>query len=316
MAAEPGPTNVRRPAASGAQFRISRGDQEVTVTEVGAAVREYRTADRDVFQSYPEPDVSYAFHGVVLVPWPNRIRDGRYVFDGESHQLPLSEPERGNAIHGLGAWQLWSVVDHSAETVTMRLRLLPSPGYPFFLETTVCYSLDDDGLAVTATSTNEGDNACPYAIGFHPYLSTGRDATLDDCALRLDAASRLLADERLIPIGREAVAGTDYDFRVARSLAEQSFNDGFADLANDSAGRSWAQLASSDGHAVELWADSSCGFFQVYSGDRLPPHLARRSLAVEPMTAAPNAYQSGEGLRRLEPGQSCTTRWGAGLRPA
>ncbi len=65
---------------------------------------------------------------------------------------------------------------------------------------------------------------------------------------------------------------------------------------------------------VEVWADANFGFWQVYTGEDLPVPLRRRSLAVEPMTAAPNAFQTGWGLRRLEPGESVTSRWGARLR--
>lgn len=307
-------TQANRPVPSGAQYPISHGDQRATVVEVGAAVRQYTAGDREIFQSYPEHDVSWGFHAAVLVPWPNRIRDGRYEFDGETYQVALTEPDRHNALHGLAAWRPWSLADHSATSVTLQLQLLPSLGYPFFLDTAVRYDLGDDGLVVTTTSTNNGDRACPYALGFHPYISTGRDVPLDDCTLQLDATRRLLPDGRLIPIGDEPVEGTDYDFLVARSLAGRSLDDAFGGVIADDAGVSWARVASADGRTVEIWADASFGFWQVYSGDFLPAHLRRRSLAVEPMTAAPNAFQSGDGVRRLEPGSSVTTRWGARLR--
>jgi aldose 1-epimerase len=51
----------------------------------------------------------------------------------------------------------------------------------------------------------------------------------------------------------------------------------------------------------------------VFTGDPLPD-VARRSLAVEPMTCAPNAFRTGEGLLTLEPGASFTAEWG--IEPA
>ena len=299
---------------SGAQYRIGHGNQRATVVEVGAAVREYRDGDREIFQSYPERDVSWAFHGSVLLPWPNRLRDGRYEFDGEPHQVPLSEPSRHNALHGLAAWRSWTLVEQEPAYVTLRCQILPSPGYPFRLDTLVNYELGDDGLVVTTTSTNNGDWACPYALGFHPYVSTGAGATLDDCTLHIDASRRLLVDDRLIPVGDEPVAGTADDFRGEQSLAGRVLDTGFTEVSADAAGHSNVSVACSDGHTVEVWADANFGFWQVYSGDELPVPLARRSLAVEPMTAAPNAFQSGQGLRRLEPGESVTSQWGARLR--
>jgi aldose 1-epimerase len=303
---------------TGTQYRISRGDERATVTEVGAAIREYghgkSQGEREVFQSYPERDVSWAFHGSVLLPWPNRVRDGRYAFDGVEHPLALTEPSRRNAIHGLVAWQQWSLLEHGVDSVALQCRTYPSPGYPFQLDTVVRYQLVEAGLTVTTTSVNAGDATCPYAIGFHPYVSTGNGVALDDCTLLIPASRRLLVDERLNPVGSELVEGTDSDFRAARSLRGRFLDDCFTGVLPDSSGRSWVHLASSDGGVVDVWADSSFGFWQVYSGDALPAPLTRRSLAIEPMTAAPNAFQSGDGLLRLEPGDSVTTQWGAQLR--
>ena len=299
---------------SGAQYRISRGIEHATVVEVGAAVREYRVGEREAFQSYPEHDVSWAFHGAVLLPWPNRVRGGRYAFDGVSFQLALTEPLQHNALHGLTAWQPWSVVHHAVDSVVLRCRLFPSPGYPFQLETVVTYTLTDEGLGVTTRSVNVGDVVCPYAVGFHPYGSAGGAAAVDECTLSIDASRRLHLDEGLIPVGSELVEGTQYDFRAGRSLGARFLDDCFTDVVRDAAGRSWARLARPDGHVLEMWADEHFGFWQVYSGDALPKTLARRSLAIEPMTAAPNAFQSGDGLLRLEPGESITTQWGARLR--
>jgi aldose 1-epimerase len=302
------------PVPSGAQYRIGHGDQRATVVEVGAAIREYRVGDREVFQSYPEHDVSWAYHGAVLLPWPNRLRDGRYDFDGEPQQVALTEPSRHNALHGLTAWRPWALIEQAPACVTLGCRILPSPGYPFVLDARLRYELHDEGLVVTTTLTNSGARPLPYALGFHPYVSAGPGATLDDCTLHIDASRRLLVDDRLIPMGDESVAGTPDDFRAHRPLAGRVLDAGFTDVIADAAGQSFVSVAGPDGHAVEVWADANFGFWQVYTGDELPAPLARRSLAVEPMTAAPNAFQTGQGLRCLEPGEAATLRWGARLR--
>jgi aldose 1-epimerase len=299
---------------SGVQHRIARGNQRATIVEVGAAVREYRDGDREIFQAYPEHDVSWAYHGAVLLPWPNRLRDGRYEFDGEHYQVALTEPSNHNALHGLAAWLPWTLVEQAPTCVTLSCRLLPSPGYPFQLDTVVRYELRDEGLVVTSTSTNVGDRACPYALGFHPYVSAGPGATIDDCTLHIDATRRLLVDDRLIPAGHESVDGTAYDFRGDELLAGRVLDTGFTHVTADAAGISFVRVTGPDARTVEVWADDNFGFWQVYTGEDLPPSLRRRSLAVEPMTAAANAFQTGWGLRRLEPGEAVTSRWGARLR--
>jgi aldose 1-epimerase len=297
---------------SGQQFRLAHGDQVVTVVEVGAAVREFRVGDRDVFQTYPESAFSAGFHGAVLIPWPNRLAEGRYEFDGEQHQLPITEPARMTSLHGLSPWRSWSLVEQQPDRLVLSLALLPSPGYPFFLDTTVEYRLAEQGLEVRTTSRNVGDKPCPYAVGFHPWLSSG-DATIDACTVSLDATQRFVTDDRLLPVGEEAVAGTPFDFREPRKLGSLVIDDAFTGVMRTAEGIAWVKLAAPDGRTAAIWMDASFDYWQLCSGDVLPPHQARRSLAAEPMTAAPNAFVSGRGLRRLEPGESVTTTWGACL---
>jgi aldose 1-epimerase len=305
-------TAAGHPPPSGQQFRLTFGEQVATIVEVGAAVREFRVGDREVFQSYAESAFSTGFHGAVLLPWPNRLADGRYLFDGEQYQVAISEPSRMTALHGLSPWRAWSLVEHEADRVAMRLSLLPSPGYPFFVDTTVDYRLGPDGLRVTTTSRNVGDLACPYAVGFHPWLSSG-EATLDECTLSLDATHRFVTDDRLLPIGEEDVADTPYDFREQRLLGSLVLDDAFTGVPRGSDGRAWVRLEAPDGQTAAIWMDASCEYWQLCTGDMLPPHQARRGLAAEPMTAAPNAFVTGRGLRRLEPGAHVTTTWGACL---
>ncbi len=316
LTSDPMTTSASAPGShlppSGQQFRLTFGDQIVTVVEVGAAVREFRVGERDVFQSYAESALSSGFHGAVLLPWPNRLADGRYEFDGEQYQLPISEPARMTALHGLSPWRPWSLVAQEPDRLVLTLALLPSPGYPFFLDTMVEYRLGQHGLEVRTTSRNVGDRACPYAVGFHPWLSAG-DAMLDECTLTLDATHRFVTDDRLLPIAEEEVAGTPYDFREPRRLEALVLDDAFTGVPRTADGSAWVKLAAPDGATAAIWMDGSCDYWQLCTGDMLPPHQARRGLAAEPMTAAPNAFVTGRGLRRLEPGDSVTTTWGACL---
>jgi aldose 1-epimerase len=302
-----------RRSPSGAQYRIAHGEHRATITEVSAAVREYRVDGRDVFQRFDEHEIAPAYHGAVLIPWPNRVAGGRYAFDGEEYQLAISEPERNAALHGLACWLPWTLVSHEPDRVALSFRVMPSPGYPFHLDTTVEYQLDDGGLRVTATSVNAGDRPCPYGLGFHPYVAAAPNSTIDECELRLDVRRRLVPDELLIPRGEEPVAGGEHDFRAARRVGAFSVDDAYTDVVRDGEGRSWARLQGADGRTAAIWADQDFGYWQAYSADRLPEPLTRRAMALEPMTAAPNAFASGDGLIRLAPGESFTAMWGATL---
>jgi aldose 1-epimerase len=301
------------PPPSGRQYRIGCGEQQATIVEVGGGIREYEVEGRPVLDPYPAAAMADGAHGTPLVPWPNRLRDGRYRFDGSEHQVPLTEPEKGNAIHGLVRWRAWRPLEVNGHRVMMGCRLHPMPGYPFTLDIRVDYRLGVHGLEVTATATNAGDSPCPYGFGQHPYLSAGT-GLVDACTLQVDAATRIRTDERGLPTGREPVAGTTHDFRTGARLGEVVVDSAFTDLARDDEGRAWARLAAPDGHTAELWVDRRHPYLQIFTGDTLAPDRRRRGLACEPMTCPPDAFADGVDVIRLEPGTSIVTSWGVRLR--
>ncbi|PZS38370.1 MAG: aldose epimerase [Pseudonocardiales bacterium] len=301
-------------APSGEQFEITSGRQRATIVEVGGGIRDYEVAGRRVLDPYPVDDMCDGAHGSVLVPWPNRLADGRYAFDGVDHQTALTEPEKANAIHGLLRWRSWRAAQRTPDRVVMGTRLHPMIGYPFCLDVSVAYELGDDGLVVATTATNVGPTSCPYGCGQHPYLSPGT-GLIDACTLQLDAQTRILTDnQRQLPTGTEPVAGTPFDFSQGKLLGNQQVDFAFTDLARDPSGRAWVHLTGLDGRRVELWVDEHYPIVEIYTGDTLQAQRRRQGLGTEPMTCPPNAFQSGEGLLRLEPGQSLTTTWGVGLK--
>ena len=298
---------------SGEQFEISAGDQRAVIVEVGGGVREYEVDGRPVLDPFPADRIRDGAHGAPLVPWPNRLADGRYTFDGDEYQVSLTEPEKGNAIHGFLLWRPWDAIQHDPNRVVIAARLYPLAGYPFSLQIEVAYELGPGGLRATTTAENVGDRACPYGFGQHPYLSPGR-GLIDECTLQLAGRTRICTDaERQLPTGREPVGGTDFDFTEPRRLDATRIDFAFTDLTRDADGRAWTRLWGPDGGCAGLWVDKAFPFVETYTGDTLAPDRVRRGLGTEPMTCAPNAFASGDGLIRLDPGESHTSVWGAGL---
>ena len=298
-------------APSGAQYRIRHGEHAATVTEVGASLREYAVGGRDVVHPFGEDELPPAGNGAVLVPWPNRLRDGQYTYEGVDYQLPLNEPARGTALHGLANWQRWTVTEQTGSAVTLELPLVPTPGYPFPVRFTITYSLSDDGLRVRVVARNEGDRTAPYGVGFHPWLSPG-GADLDDCTLRLDAATRVTVDDRLLPTGTEP-AVPPYDFRTPATLEGVALDDAYVDVVRDERGLAWIQLAAPDGRTAAVWMDESMDTFQVCTGDELVPAANRTGVAAEPMSCIADAFRTGDRLVHLAPGQRHEVTWGATL---
>ncbi|WP_309648121.1 aldose 1-epimerase family protein [Nocardioides sp.] len=298
---------------SGEQFEISGGGYRAVVTESGAALRSLTYAEWSLVDGFGEHEMSYGGRGQLLMPWPNRIRDGRYSFGGTEHQLALTEPKRGNASHGLARWVAWSVEEHTGHSVSLQYRLMAQSGYPWTLDLHVTYDLSADGLTVTQTATNTGPAPAPYACGAHPYLSVG-PGPVDTWELTLPADTCALTDERLLPVGREAVEGTAYDFRVARPLRGLELNHTFTDLTRDRRGIATTLVRDpATGRGVALWVDEHVRWLLLYTADDVAG-LERRSIAVEPMSAGVDAFRSGEDLVTLaptgEPGDQLSVTWG------
>jgi aldose 1-epimerase len=296
-------------AASGEQVELAFADQRAVVVEVGGGLRSYTVSGRDVLDGYGVDRMSTSGRGQVLIPWPNRLQDGSYKFEGRSHQLALTEPEAHNAIHGLVRWSPWDVAEREPNRVVMEHVLHPQPGYPFSLALSLEYLLSERGLEVRTTATNVGRDACPYGCGAHPYLTVGTE-TVDPVELRAPGATVLRSDERGLPTGSAAVEGTEYDFRRPRLIGSMKLDNAFTDLDRDEDGLARVQLRHPGaGTGLTLWVDESYRYLMLFTGDPLPD-VNRRSLAVEPMTCPPNAFRTGTALTRLARGDSTTSAWG------
>jgi aldose 1-epimerase len=297
-------------APSGAQYEIGHGRHHVVITEVGATIRSYTVDGSPVIDGFGPDDMCEAGRGQVLAPWPNRLGDGRYSFDGTAAQAALDEPEHANAIHGLVRWLPWQVVSQAQNVLTIGCTLHPQPGYPWRLSLTLEYRLGRDGLTVAAGATNLDRVAAPFGMGFHPYLAVS-SSSIDTASLAVPARRRLVTDERGLPTSTAAVAGSELDFRAPRWVGTTRLDTAYTDLQRDPDGMARVDVDDPGGRGVTVWMDGSFGYVMVYTGDTLdPPERRRTSIAVEPMTCPPDALRSGVDLGRLEPGASWRGRWG------
>ncbi len=291
---------------TGAQYVISAGEHRATIVEVGAALQRYTVGGVDVTCTYGEDVLPPKACGITLAPWPNRIRDGRYAFEGTDYQLAITEPSTGNAIHGLGRWARWTKLAHEPSTVTLRLDVVPQNGYPFPIRVDVTYALQAElGLTVTLGARNLGRTRAPFGAGSHPYLAT-RGHALADTTLKLPARELIVADERGVPVGARPVAKTEHDLRRGRRLKSLRMDDCFTGLDRHD-GRGVAEVRTRAGGA-RVWFEETFRFLQVFTLDALTP--GQPGIAIEPMTCAPNAFNTGAGLIVLEPDGAWSGRWG------
>ncbi|MGJ6978990.1 aldose 1-epimerase family protein [Aestuariimicrobium soli] len=289
---------------TGEQYEITVGDVTAVVTEQGATLRSLRLGDRELLWSFAADQMPQASQGQQLLPWPNRIRDGRYRFDDAEHQLPVNEVERFNALHGLVAWLPWRLVHHTENEVEQQVRVLPQPGYPFAVEATLTHRVDEHGLTVEVSARNVGAGVAPWGYAAHPYVQLG--GGIDEWLITSPFTSYLdVTPDRLLPIGLLPVTGTDEELDGS-PLGARTFDRAFAGPTG-----AWELDLRSDEARVVLWAGETLPWLQIYTPDD------RRSLAVEPMSCGPDAFNEGPthaGLVRLEPGAEWQGSWGFRVR--
>ncbi len=179
---------------SGEQIEITHGDQRAWIVEVGGALRAYRADGHDVLDGYEADERCTDARGQALIPWPNRLRNGSYRFGDEEHQLPLSEPARRNAIHGLVRWSSFTVDVREPDRVTMRNVLYPRDGYPFTLLVAIDYALSRGGTHGDDHRNEPGRAAMSVRGGCAPLRNVG--TPLIDAAIAAGAGPRATARRR------------------------------------------------------------------------------------------------------------------------
>jgi aldose 1-epimerase len=299
---------------SGEQYVISAGGWTAGITQVGGTLRRLTHDGHEVLDGFEVDERADDGRGQVLAPWPNRITDGSYTFDGVACQVPLNEPERHDAIHGLVRWLDWRVVSLESDSVALTCTLRPQPGYEWQLDLQVRYTLASSGLTVALDAVNAGASAAPFGAGFHPYLAAG--GSVDSHELTVPATRFLRAADR--PDGPPTwahVEGTLADFRRPRRIGDTRLDTAYGELVRGSDGLARARLSDAGRErTLELWVDASYGYLMVYTADSVGrPDRRRRAVAIEPMTCPPDAFRTGDDVVALGPGQSWTGEWGLGL---
>jgi aldose 1-epimerase len=300
---------------TGAQYLLTASDGGVVahVTEVGAALRGLEFDDVDVIAAYRATMPTPAASGIVLVPWPNRVRDGQWTQRGQTHQLAITEPKFRNASHGLLRFAAYRPVGERREdSLTLAAEVFPQSGYPFHLATEVTYAVSDMGLTVTHRIENVGDEDAPVALGTHPYLTLG-DVPASELALHSPADSRYVTDDRMLPIDLQPVDAAT-DMRQPRTVSELTLDTVYTDLQRDTDGIARTTLTAPDGRRVTLWQGEGFDFRVLYLNAGYPDRDV--AIAVEPMTAPTDAFNSGTGLRWLAPGEVWNLAWGIQYSPA
>ena len=268
-------------------------------------------------------DESYA--SALLYPFPSRIHHGIYHFGGEDYALPMNEVNRYNALHGFVHGKPFAVV--SQETTATHARLVlrydytgELKGYPFPFALTITYelieadqltlgSLPTDrmcALRISYSALNTGAMSCPAAFGWHPYFTLSEEA-VDELTLSLPARSSIVLDGDMIPNGRQPAEQASTILLHNRTL-DTPF--ALESVTAPAPANSFAEtILTSQKTGVRLIVGQQTGHGKLNYLVCYTP-LRRDSVAIEPQTASVNAFNNGEGLAILEPGDALDgTMW-------
>jgi aldose 1-epimerase len=247
-------------------------------------------------------DETYA--GAFLYPFPSRIRNGIYQFEGEDYALPLNEPSRYNAIHGLVHPKPFQVVEQEITENHAQLTLQynytdPLHGYPFPFLLRVTYRLTPPpahkpkqscALTVTVVGQNTGSMRCPAAFGWHPYFTLNGEDT-DDQTIELPVSEIIQLDDNLLPTGRIPFSNDRF-----MPLKDRNLDNAFV-VIPDSEGVTTILHSPAQQVGLHIWQDQTFPYLVVYTPGR------RDHIAIEPLTANVDAFNNGEGLTVLEPSE-------------
>ena len=299
------------PSTTPTELTLAAGEAELVIDLRGGGMRRLVVGEWHVLDGYRAGAVAGGSRGVVLLPWPNRVRDGRWAWQGRDLQLDIRSRKQPNALHGLVAAQQWTVLDEGTGTATVGTVLEPHTGYPFRLAAAVDYELGRTGLTVTVRARNVGAGTAPLGAGMHPYLHVGatEDGGIGGAELTVGARTELVTDGGL-PTGERR----PFDGDVGR-IGDRAFDTPLTDLERDDDGWARVRLSGPAGEVV-LAVDEQWPWLQLYTGDQFPEGQHRRSLAIEPMSCPPNALADGIDLVVLEPGEEWSGTWSLSWIPA
>ncbi len=299
----------------GWHWTISAGQHQAEIVQCGAALQSYRVAGRALADHFGDDELPVGYAGQLLAPWPNRVADGAYTWRGEHLQLPLNEPARGHAIHGLLCWEPWTLLGRAADRLLLERTLFPRPGYPFAITVTVEWSVSADGLRCHAAATNPGSAAAPFGFGAHP-LPAGPRNDRHRRPAAAAAGGHPAADRRAAAAGRPGPGRGDRVRLPCGRAARRAAAGRRLHRRRPRVGRDHACAAARPVRRRRRDLGRWCLRLLAGVHRRLAAGVVRpprAAVAVEPMTCPADAFNSGEGLVTLDPGARWEGTWG--IRP-
>jgi len=236
------------------------------------------------------------YNSALLFPFPGRIENGKYSHNEQTYQLNINDPHRFNAIHGLVFDKPFEIeaIESSNENAKVRLSYVSDgklEGFPFKFVLTVTYLISTNTLQLSIDIKNLDKNPFPFGMGWHPYF---KSVDLNSSSLSFSSEKQLVCNENLIPKSTKM-----NNQKPSFKIENQTFDDTFILLKKK-------VIFNTDRYTLDIiFSETSQAIMQIYT----PPD--RESIAIEPMSCCPNAFNTKSDLKILQPNE--TFNWQVGL---
>ena len=285
------------------QFELvdRESNSSLTISDLGARIVSLTLDGKDVIRDVAKDQVIARFSGVLLAPWPNRLKNGIWNYEGIVYRFSVNEPP-GNALHGLVFDKKFTVEQISGSEFRCSYILRDSI-YPFELEIFISYRLGSRGLESEMGAKNLSQKPAPFGMATHPYFLVNPQTKL-----QLAARSAATIDAKQIPTGYESV--DHLNLASGRLVSELQFDTGFTDLDFQD-GEATTRLVEPDGSYLEIWQHSPLRHVMIYTTSQHPFELGMGpAIAIEPQSCPADALNSGKDLTIIPPGETVKYQWG------
>lgn len=288
-------------------------NQTLVINQTGAGIMRYAVSGMEIVYGYDSLENKGSGMGDVLFPFPGRVENAEYNFQGQHYKLSEIELNNGNALHGFVRDKQFNIVDKKDNSVSLIYKInkseYQSKGYPFDCQLTISYFLDQKGLTCQAKVSNTGEVSLPFGLGFHPYFLLG-EKLIDNLTLQFSARNLVEFDQTLKPTGKLIkLDGKKLNFRTGKKIGNQVIDNCFTTLEYQDGVHE--TILSADNLKIKIWQDENFPYLQMYSADTIGQEYFRKGFAIEPQTCVGYAFNKPEmGLKVLSSGEEFIGEWG------
>lgn len=259
----------------------------------GASLQELSLSGKDIIVDLNPLTYSDTYASSILFPFANRIKDGKYEFNGESYQLETNQKEEQNALHGLVYNKTFEVMDTkaNADGVSVSLKYIEtskSKGFPFTFEIDVEYAFTGNSLKLGISVKNTDSKTFPFTLGWHPYFVSNN---LAESNLLFESDEKFVLGNRNITIGTES-----FSLFGSFKIENKKLDDCWKLDSN-------TIQFNTPNYKFVIESTDYNNFLQVYT----PPKY--NIIAIEPTTGISDSFNNGIGLKTLKPSETYKIEW-------